>query len=141
MEKITQKKGFSLIEATVSIMILAIGLLAVMNFFPFAIKIFSDSQNQTIASNIALAKIEELRSLNYDQITVGTIETKQRISNDPSSYLYDYWRETTVQTIDSNFSNSATDLGLKKITVKVFWDSPISKNEKFIQILSTASNY
>jgi prepilin-type N-terminal cleavage/methylation domain-containing protein len=129
-------KGFTIIEATVAISILLIGLLAVTQFFPFSLKIINNSQNFTTASNLAVAKIEELRSLNYDNIGTGTIETKTRLSADPSNYLYAYQRQTVVQYLDSNFNTSETDQGIKKINVTVYWYSPIGAVEKFISINS-----
>ena len=136
-----KKNGFSIIEGTVAIVILIIGLLAVIQLFPFALRIIGDSQNLTTASNIALAKIEEISSMGYDNINTGTIETKQRVSSDPNIYLYNYQRQTTVEYVDSDFDSSPTDVGFKKITVTVFWQSPIGSTEKSIEINSLVSNY
>jgi len=139
----TTKKsgGFTLIEATVAIMILVVGLLAVIQFFPFALRITGDSQNLTTASNVALSKIEELKEFTYDNISTGTIETKQRVSTDPDNYLYHYQRQTDIEYIDSYFNTSGADVGLKKITVTVFWQSPISSEEKSLKINTVISNY
>lgn len=132
--------GFTLIETTVAMVVLMVGLLAVMQFFPFALKIIGDSQNITTASNIAVAKIEQVQAQNYDDISTGTIETKQKISSDPTSYLYDYQRETVVEYIDSNFATSGTDVGLKKITVNVYWTSPVGLREKSISLKIVVSD-
>lgn len=138
MLKLLNKKknqtGFTLLEAVIAILILVVGLSAIIQFFPFSLKIISDSKSLTTVSNIALLKIEELRSLDYDSINVGTIESKQRVSTDPTSYLYDYQRQTVVETVDGNLNPSGSDLGLKKITVTVFWFSPIGSVEKSTQI-------
>lgn len=138
---LNNKKGYTLIEATVAILILVVGLFSVVQFFPLGLRIISDSQDLTVSSNLALSKIEEMKALSYDSIGTGTIETKQRISSDPSSYLYNYQRQTDVETIDANLNYSATDIGLKKITVTVFWQSPILSSEKSTQISSLISNY
>ncbi|OGY43141.1 MAG: hypothetical protein A3J62_03515 [Candidatus Buchananbacteria bacterium RIFCSPHIGHO2_02_FULL_38_8] len=133
--------GFTLIEATVAVVILVVGLMAVVQFFPFALKIIADSQSLNLASNLALSKIEEVRSVPYDNIATGVIEPKQRISNDPSNYLYKYQRETTVETVDSNLEVNGVDIGLKKITVTVYWQSKIGSQEKSTQMVTLLSDY
>ena len=122
--------GFTLIESAVAIAVLMVGLWAVAQFFPFSLKVIGDSQNITVASNLVVAKIEEISSLEYDTITTGTIEAKAPVSSDPSSYLNNYQREVVVELIDSNFNITAIDIGLKKIIVTVYWISPIGLVEK-----------
>ncbi len=139
--KIKSGEGFTLIESTVAILIMLVAIIAVMQFFPFGIKIIGNSQSQTIASNLALTKIEELRALNYADITTGTIETKQRLSSDQTDFLYHYQRETTVETVDGSFNPAGSDVGLKKITVNVYWQSPIVNKEKSTQIQYVISDY
>ncbi len=139
--KKTAKNGFTIIEATLAITILTIGLMAVVEFFPFTIRIIGDSQNMAVASNLALSKIEEINSMPYENISVGTIETKQRVSNDAEDYLYNFRRQTNVEYIDSNLNPSATDNGLKKITVTAYWQSPVISNEKSTQISTIIANY
>ena len=133
--------GFTLLEAVFAISILLIGLVAIVQFFPFAAKIIGDSQSLTTTSNLALAKIEELKSSSYDELTVGTIEAKHRLSSDPSSYLYQYQRQTVIETVNGNLDPSGSDIGLKKITVTVFWHSRIGSQEKSNQIYTLISDY
>lgn len=133
--------GFTIIEATIAIFILLVGLLAVSEFFPLGLRIINDSQSQTTAANIALSKMEELRSSSYDEIGTDIIETKQRVSADPASYLYRYQRQTTVSLVDSDLNSTVSDIGLKKITVNVYWHSLIGSKEKSIEIYSLFSEY
>lgn len=130
-----------MIEASVAIVILLIGLFAVIQFFPFSLEIIGDSNNRTIASNLALSQLEEIGSDTYSNISTGTIESKQRVSSDSDSYLYNYQRETTVSFIDSDFNPSATDIGLKKITVTVYWQSPVTKGEKSYSLESVVASF
>ncbi|MFA6215702.1 MAG: hypothetical protein WC768_03980 [Patescibacteria group bacterium] len=131
-----KNKGFSIIEGTLAIAVLIIGLMAIMQVFPFGLKVIGDSQNTTIASSVALEKIEELRSVQYDSLATGTIEAKHHLSADAGNYLYSYQRQTIVELVDANFNQSGTDIGLKKITVTVFWVSPVGFAEKSIQLNS-----
>lgn len=138
---LNNSKGFTLIESTVAIAILMVGIWTVVQSFPIAIRIIGDSQNLTVASNLTVAQIEEIGSLDYDLIGTGTIETKQPVSSDPNSYLNNYQRQTVVELIDSNFNTSATDIGLKKITVTVFWTSPIGLVEKSTNSITVIANF
>ncbi len=135
------KNGFTLIESTVAIFLLMIGIFTVMEFFPFALRIIGNSQSLTIASNIALSKIEEIQSLDYELVNPGTIEVKQRVSSDPDNYLYKYQRQTVVETVDSNFDPSGSDVGFKKITVTVFWPSLFGTAEKSFIINHVISSH
>ncbi|OGY43416.1 MAG: hypothetical protein A2729_04570 [Candidatus Buchananbacteria bacterium RIFCSPHIGHO2_01_FULL_39_14] len=133
--------GFTIIEAAIATMILMVGLFAVVQIFPLSLKITGDAQRLTTASNLAVAKIEEVISLGYDNISTGTIEAKQRLSSDPTDFYYAFQRQTIVEYLDSNFNVSANDTGLKKITVTVFWPSTVGTSEKSTQLSSAISDF
>jgi len=134
-------KGFTIAEAIVSIFIIAIGMIAVSQIFPFAMRIIGDSQRTSMASNLAIAQIENMQSMNYDDITVGTYESKHRLGEIESDYLYPFQRETIVAYVDSNLAASAIDVGYKKITVYVYWQSALSRNEKSVSITILSVKY
>jgi hypothetical protein len=46
------------------------------------------------------------------------------LSSDPNNPAAKLYRTTTVTLLDSNFNTSASDQGLKKITVTVDWPNP-----------------
>ena len=136
-----KQKGFTVIEATIAIAVLAIGIVAVSNFFPFSLKIIGDSRHITIASNLALSKIEDIQSQQYDSIEVGIIESKHRLSTSTDHYLYSYQRETKIEYLDSNLATSETDIGMKKIKVTVYWISTIGNKEKNVEFVSIKSDH
>lgn len=140
-KSIIKVKGFGLIEATISIALLTIGLFSIIQFFPFSIEIVGDSQNLTTASAIALSKSEEIISLDYDDVTTGTYEVKQPVSTDTDSYLSHYQREVIVETVDGDLNTSGSDLGLKIVTITVYWLSSIGTVERSTQIQSLIANY
>jgi len=140
-KKTTGNKGFTIIEGAIAIIILLIGLLSVIEFFPFALKIINDSKRTTVAANLTMSKLEEVIALSYDEITVGTMEVKHRMSDDPGDYLYTYQRQTVIDYVDENLAVSASDIGLKKITVRVFWTSSVDAEEKSIEMDSLISEY
>jgi prepilin-type N-terminal cleavage/methylation domain-containing protein len=134
MSSLIKTKGFTLIEAMIAIVVLLIGLVAVMSFFPLSLKVSGNSQDLTAASDIALMEIENLRGYSYDDIGVGTIETKHYLSTDPNNYLSAYQRQTAVNYVDSDLNQTVTDSGLKKIAVTIYWRLPSSKTEKTLEI-------
>ncbi|OGY47429.1 MAG: hypothetical protein A3J65_04755 [Candidatus Buchananbacteria bacterium RIFCSPHIGHO2_02_FULL_45_11b] len=136
-----KKRGVTIIEAAIAISILLVGLLAVSEFFPLGLRIISDAQSLTVATNIALSKMEELRLLGYGEISAGLIEAKQNVSDNPASYLYRYQRQTAVSLVDSDLAPADSDVGLKKITINVYWHSLIGSKEKSIEIYSLFSEY
>ena len=140
-KSLIKNQGFSVIESALAMVILTVGLFAVVQFFPLSLEIVGNSQQTTTATNLALEQIEAISQLNYDDITPGTPEAKQRLASDPSSYLYSYQRQTVVETVDANFNFSPTDIGFKKIVVTVYWLSPIGSVEKSIALSLVRADY
>ena len=123
------KNGFSLMEIMVAISIFVLILLGIIQAFPFGSSIIKASENQTKAAYAAQSKIEELISLGYNDVGVGVIESKQKIGSS-SSYLYNFERKTTVYYIneDMTSTNPIDDIGIKTITIKVYYNSALSGN-------------
>ena len=130
----TDNRGFSLLEALLAIAVILVGILAIVKIFPLAFQVSQAAAKATIATNLAQAKIEEIFYLDYDNITLGALEAKHRLSADPANPFYYYQRQTVAKYVDGNLNYSATDTGLKKITATVYWRSPILKNEKNLEI-------
>ena len=114
-------RGFSLIEALVATALLGLGLMAVVSAFPFAMRANKGSEFSSLASAYARTKLEELLTTSYDELVAGTIEPRTRLAGSPSDPLYALERESAVTLVDSNLNNSAADVGLKKLTVTVYW--------------------
>ena len=136
MKKIINNKGFSLVEILVSVFIVTVALLAIIKVFPFGIKVNKASEDLTVANGLAQSKIEQLSSLSYDDLTVGTIETREHVPTVNSIYE----RESTISYLDGNLQNTNSNQGLKKITVTVYWPSAIvdvgTKNFSLTTIIS-----
>lgn len=126
---IKNNSGMSLIESMVAITILMVAFISLMQAFPFGLAINKTSENATKASYLTQDKIEELYSLGYDNIGTGTIEAKHRLSDDAANFLYNFQRQTIVNYVDGSLADSGTDLGMKKISVTVYFTNSISKTE------------
>ena len=133
-------QGLSLIEIMVSFMILTVAYLGLIQAFPFSQAINKTAENATKASYLAQDKIEQLQSLGYSGIVVGVVETKQRLSADPSNYLYYFQRQTEVSYVDGNLQTAVSDTGMKKISTTVYYTNSISKTEKSYNITTLISN-
>jgi len=133
------KDGLSLIETIVALSVLTVAFIGLVQAFPFGLSINKDAENVTIASYLVQEEIEELLLLGYGGIGTGTIEIKHRLSDDTSNYLYHFQRETIINYVDGNLDNSIVDLGIKKISVTVFYTNAISKTEKNYNITTLIS--
>jgi len=128
------QRGVSLIEALLAVAVLMIGVLATINIFPAALKISRTAEQRTIAANLAQAAIEQAFQTGFDNIAVGVIESKHRLSADSANPFYDYQRETTAAYVDGDLNVSVAATGLKKITAIVFWDSAPLGLEKSLPV-------
>ncbi len=131
--------GFTLIETMVTIFVLVVVIIAILQMFPLGIRIGQSAQMATIASELGQAKIEEIISSSYDEVSVGTIEPKHQLD----SPFERYSRQTIVTCVDPNLQPVACDYDLdenphplKKIGVTVFWTPPFGVSEKSTNIIS-----
>lgn len=134
--EIKNNKGISLVEAIVCIGLITLIIITIIKLFPIALKLGSDATKVTIATNLAQAKIEECFYNDYENLIVSStpMEVKHRLASDPANPFYAYQRATTVEYVDSNLNHSATETGIKKISTIVYWQSPVLKNEKRVEL-------
>lgn len=82
--------------------------------FPFVSERLSLAELTTQATFLAQAKMENLITQSYNQITVG-----QAIENSLTENFSTFSRQTDVNYVDTNLSFSQNDTGLKKVVVTV----------------------
>lgn len=129
--------GFTLIELSLAIFILTIGIVGIVSMFPLGIRIGKTSEISTIAAQLSQAKIEEIVSKSYTDIPTGIIEPKTEL---PSPFN-GYFRETEVNYYDPvNTITTDTDLGIKKIRVTVSWELNLGVSNKSIDIFTLITN-
>ena len=99
------KKGISLVEVMMAVLILTIVILGSSMFFVVSIRQINLREQYRAASGLAGQKLEELKAGNYDDVTIG--ELKDSLSLGGLSYS----RSTVTE-----------DLGLhKNVVVTVNW--------------------
>jgi len=128
--RLAPRRGFTLVEVAIALAVILIAILAMVKIFPMALKVSTTAEQATVAANLGQAKIEEMFYLDYDNITIGTIETKHRLSADPANPFYQYQRQTISEYVDSDLNTSVAETGLKRVTVTTYWNSPIMSAER-----------
>ena len=94
-----EKRGFTLIEVLIALLILTVGILAAMQLFPAALRQSRAAAERTQASQLADSQMSRLRAMDVghdfarwvDRNTLDTLSTTGR-----SYALYNGW-STTVQ--------------------------------------------
>ena len=118
-----RQSGISLIEIVLTTAILSVGILGLIRAFPQGIATTHEQELIVIAGQLAQAKLEEIASLSYAEIIVGDSENKAHVVADSQDKLYLFTRTTTVELVDADLNPTGADIGLKKITITVFWPS------------------
>lgn len=121
--KARDKQGLGLLEIIIATAILAVGILGIIRAFPQGLATSREQETLVIAGQLSQAKLEEMAGLSYAEITVGSVEDRVQVTADSGDPLYKFLRSAAVALVDQNLNESQTDIGLKKITVTVFWPS------------------
>ncbi len=114
------KQGFTLIEILIAIILVATGLMVLMQVMSVAIVADSDLEYSLIALNLANEKLEELKDDDYDD---PNLDPASSPFTEASISGFDFvdQRQWTVDYVDANLNTSVSDTGLKDVTVEVQW--------------------
>jgi len=116
------RQGFTLIELLIAIILVAGGLMVLMQLMSVAIFADSDLEYSLIALNLANEKLEELKDGNYSSVTSAT-----ESSIPDFSFIDD--RIVTVSDVN----------GLKDVQVEVRWTQ--KGGQQSIQLRTHIANY
>lgn len=97
-------RGFTLLEVLIAVILFAAGFTAVVGLLSMGLVSSLDTENTSIAVNLAQQRIEEIMNMTYDSIVA---EIKAVVSGYPA-----FQRQVAV-------SEPLTDL--KMVTVTVYW--------------------
>jgi type IV pilus assembly protein PilV len=109
MGRLKDKKGFTLLEVMIAMVILAIGLLGLASMHIMAIKGNSFGQQMTVASTMAQNQLEQLRQ------TTGTLVNGNDTVTDQNGITYT--RQWTV-TLNSPQQGTTT------VVITINWTGP-----------------
>lgn len=132
------KRGFTIIELVLIIVIISVGLFGVLVLFENASRGALEADVDVIATNLAREKIERLLS---DRSSFGYDYLND--SNYPVEQLYDFYqgmeRTTQINEVSKiDFSTPETGSGFKLVKVTVIWGN--SPRER-IELSTLLSNY
>ena len=107
----SNRKGFSLIELMVAVVILAMAIFGIFHAYSVGFMGMADARDRTVATNLAQKKIEDIKNTPFSNIADSSTTTEE-ISG-------------KILTIDLISINSTVgennDSNLKEVTVTVSW--------------------
>jgi prepilin-type N-terminal cleavage/methylation domain-containing protein len=121
------QNGFSLIELMIAIAIIILGIAIVLQIFPGSFSMEKNTEWQTKAVFCAQEKMEALLALSFAELTPGTTQENPV----PTPACQDFSRTTKISYVDANLNETANPTSLKKIEIKMQWNSvlKIAPNE------------
>lgn len=120
--------GFTLIEITIALLILAVGLVGILTLFPVGFKAVVEACNLTTATFLAQAVIEDVKKVGYS----GAAEIQAGKGIDYGSPYSKFEYDLTISDV--------AGLSLKQVDVEVFW--PAGKtNQKSISLSTFIADY
>jgi type II secretory pathway pseudopilin PulG len=125
-------KGITLIETIIGLAILSFGILSIAAAFPLGLKTLDLNQRSNAALFLASNKIEEIKTIKYEDLETGTfIEGFGEISD-----FENYKRETIVSCFRPQNDNCAEGGGIKKVKVTVNFNNQ-TNNQSTLTTLIT----
>lgn len=135
---INNKEGFTLIEVLIAIAIIVIGILGILSIFPSSARLEKSSQIVTVATYLAQEKIEEIISKSYRDSEMSTGTVVESYGSIPGFERYK--RITVINCYDPlSSATTGSDLGIKKIEVSLFWETPFGGPEKELNTITLIS--
>lgn len=119
-------RGYTLIEAMLSIVILAVGLAGVIAAYTYSSLCMRAAQDQVRAQNLAMEKIEELRAAAFQDINdVVAYAWTTPGGNSPEGRLADQLRQAQLTNAVGRISVVTLSSNLKGVTVTIDWYSGV----------------
>lgn len=122
------RPGFTFLEVLLALSLFTVGMISVLQIFPVNRRFLSQSSMTTQAVYLVQEQIENLRGQTYTSLTVGAYEPPIAMGTSPGDVLNLFQRSTTIAYINpsANWVDSASDLGMKRLTVQVTWQEGAS---------------
>jgi len=130
MKNSIKSNGFTLIEVLISLVILAISLLALAGLMSVTTKNNAFGSNMTEAATLAQDKLEELRVLSWNDIPLN--QTSSDLPFGRPGAQYDR-RWTAVLGPNSPAPPNDNE---KRITVTVNWNDGIARSINFLSVVT-----
>ena len=106
------ERGFTLIETSISMVVMMVAGLAVSSLFVFSMQNNVGGNERALAMAVAQQQLEQLRSVTFEDTTMTVGTTTSTISNGDKNY-------TVVKTITNETNANGSNKQLRKITITV----------------------
>ena len=111
-KKAKGQRGFTLVETTISMVVMMIAGLAVSSLFVFSVQNNVGGGERALAMAVAQQQLEQLRSVTYEDTTLNVGTTSSTLRNGNRGY-------TVAKTITEETNDDNSSRNLKKITIVV----------------------
>lgn len=125
---IKNQKGFTLIEILISLLLLAITLVAGIQLFINADKIMTLATHKKIATEVANNKMEEIKTWEYDNVTSLSLQ-----GADGQSVMGGLTLNKNYEVIERDILNGVVGDGIndyKQVTLNLTWDEFWTNDQK-----------
>lgn len=109
LKRKNKEKGFTLVEVLVTIVVVAVALMALLSVFIYGFNLLSRMKQTAVATQCAQEELENIRNLTYDEI----LALGPSFTNDSLTLLEN---NSGVRTIEDSVGPD-----IKKLTISVFW--------------------
>lgn len=106
------QRGFTLIETTISLLVMMVGSLAITSLFLFSSQNNVGGGERALAMAVAQQQLEQIRSVDYEDSTLNAGTTNTTVTN--GSRTYAVRKVVAIETNDGGGSRN-----LKQITITV----------------------
>ena len=106
------QRGFTLIETSISMVVMMVAGLAVSSLFAFSLQNNVGGGDRALAMGVAQQQLEQLRSVNFEDISLNAGTTNATVTTGERSY-------SVVKTITDETNDDLSLKQLKKITITV----------------------
>jgi Tfp pilus assembly protein PilV len=138
------KRGFTLIEICLGILLLGYSMIVVAKLFGSVTMSAKASEFETLASNFARAKMEDLKNRDYDSLPEGVwtsdvwaVDVTKGLTQKGSLMFNRQVKVTYMQTVGGVLTASAIDQGLKQVSVKVVWEERgAQRNMEYVSLVA-----
>ena len=130
-----RRAGFTFIELLIALTVFLVGMISVLQIFPANRKLLNETTHNTQAAFLAQQELESVRALPYATLTTGTYLAKSAVTANTSSPYAMFSQSVSIDYLDTNRNVTGNDLGLKRITVTIYWA------ERSLNLQYVASTY
>ena len=106
------ERGFTLIETSISMVVMMIAGLAVSSLFVFSLQNNVGGGERALAMAVAQQQLEQLRSVTYEDAALNDGTTTSTVRSGERGY-------TVVKTITAETNDDASSKNMKRITIVV----------------------